>query len=117
MSIDEPAEEDLYHMGTLTRVKQMLKLPNGTIRVLVEGLKRAEIVLMHDDDNHYVASLKTFEDDPSKDIEDQALMRTMLEHFEQYIKMSKKYLLKHILLSQILMNLAGWRILLLLISH
>ncbi|MDF2902942.1 MAG: ATP-dependent protease La [Bacillus sp. (in: firmicutes)] len=90
VSIDEPAEEDLYHMGTLTRVKQMLKLPNGTIRVLVEGLKRAEIVLMHDDDNHYVASLKTFEDDPSKDIEDQALMRTMLEHFEQYIKMSKK---------------------------
>ncbi len=90
VSIDEPTEEDLYHMGTLTRVKQMLKLPNGTIRVLVEGLKRAEIVLMHDDDKHYVASLKTFEDDPTKDIEDQALMRTMLEHFEQYIKMSKK---------------------------
>ena len=40
ISIDEPAEEDLYQVGTLTRVKQMLKLPNGTIRVLVEGLSR-----------------------------------------------------------------------------
>lgn len=90
VSIDEPSEEDLYHMGTLTRVKQMLKLPNGTIRVLVEGLKRAEIVLLQDEENHYVASLKTFEDDQDKDVEAQALMRTMLEHFEQYIKMSKK---------------------------
>ncbi len=43
LSIDEPTEEDLYKMGTLTKVKQMLKLPNGTIRVLVEGLIRAEI--------------------------------------------------------------------------
>lgn len=90
VSIDEPTEEDLFHIGTLTRVKQMLKLPNGTIRVLVEGLKRAEIVLLHDEETHYVASLKTYEDNPTKDVEDQALMRTMLEHFEQYIKLSKK---------------------------
>ncbi len=90
ISINEPSEADLYHMGTLTRVKQMLKLPNGTIRVLVEGLKRAEIVEFQDEENHYVASLKTFEDEITKDVEDQALMRTMLDHFEQYIKMSKK---------------------------
>jgi ATP-dependent Lon protease len=90
VSIDEPTEEDLYRIGTLTRVKQMLKLPNGTIRVLVEGLKRAEIVQLHDEDTHYVASLKAYEDVPTKDVEDQALMRTMLEHFEQYIKLSKK---------------------------
>ncbi len=74
----------------LTKVKQMLKLPNGTIRVLVEGLKRAEIVTFQDEENHYVASLKTYEDLITKDIEDQALMRTMLDHFEQYIKLSKK---------------------------
>lgn len=90
ISLDEPAEEDLYRVGTLTKVKQMLKLPNGTIRVLVEGIKRAEIVSLFDEEDHYVVSLNTFEDRVTKDVEDQALMRTMLDHFEQYIKMSKK---------------------------
>lgn len=90
ISIDDPTEEDVYHMGTLTKVKQMLKLPNGTIRVLVEGLKRAEIISFFDEDDHYEVSLRTYEDRETKDAEDQALMRTMLEYFEQYIKMSKK---------------------------
>ncbi|MFE8696915.1 endopeptidase La [Cytobacillus sp. FJAT-53684] len=90
ISIDEPGEEDLYKRGTLTRVKQMLKLPNGTIRVLVEGLKRAEIVEFYDETNYYAVSIDVFEESTTKDVEDQALMRTMLEYFEQYIKVSKK---------------------------
>jgi ATP-dependent Lon protease len=89
-SIDDPTEDDLYHMGTLTKVKQMLKLPNGTIRVLVEGLKRAEIISFFDEEDHYQVSLRTYEDRTAKDAEDEALMRTMLGYFEQYIKMSKK---------------------------
>src|SRR6478752_8676782 len=56
VSIDEPSEEDLYKLGTLTKVKQMLKLPNGTIRVLVEGLKRAEIVTFQDENEFYSVS-------------------------------------------------------------
>lgn len=90
VSIDEPLEDDLYKMGTLTKVKQMLKLPNGTIRVLVEGLKRAEITSFFDEDDHYSVEIKTYEDPVEKDAESQALMRTMLDYFEQYIKMSKK---------------------------
>jgi ATP-dependent Lon protease len=90
VSIDDPTEDELYRMGTLTKVKQMLKLPNGTIRVLVEGLKRAEIVEFYDEESHFSASLKTYEDRDTKDVEDEALMRTMLEYFEQYIKLSKK---------------------------
>ena len=90
LAIDEPVEEDLYHMGTLTKVKQMLKLPNGTIRVLIEGLKRAEIVEFIDEPSHFSVRLKTYEDNKEIDTEDQALMRTMLEYFEQYIKISKK---------------------------
>lgn len=90
VSIDEPLEDDLYKMGTLTKVKQMLKLPNGTIRVLVEGLKRAEIVTFFEEDDHYSVEIKTYEDPVEKDAESQALMRTMLDYFEQYIKMSKK---------------------------
>ncbi|WP_059171310.1 endopeptidase La [Bacillus sp. FJAT-27445] len=90
ISIDEPAEEDLYNIGTLTKVKQMLKLPNGTIRVLVEGLQRARIVSFDDLDDYFSVSVEAYEDRNTKDVEDQALMRTMLDYFEQYIKMSKK---------------------------
>ncbi|MCQ6273495.1 endopeptidase La [Bacillus sp. V3B] len=90
LSLDVPLEEDLYHMGTLTKVKQMLKLPNGTIRVLIEGLKRAEIREFIDEPDYFLVRLNTYEDEETIDAEDQALMRKMLEYFEQYIKVSKK---------------------------
>lgn len=90
VSIDEPGEEDLYSMGTITKVKQMLKLPNGTIRVLVEGLKRGKIIAFHDEETYLAVTVESFEDKDTKDVEDEALMRTMLEYFEQYIKLSKK---------------------------
>ena len=53
VSIDEPTEEEIYKMGTLAHVKQMLKLPNGTIRVLVEGLHRGKIEQFIDNDQYY----------------------------------------------------------------
>ncbi|CAI9396980.1 MULTISPECIES: endopeptidase La [Bacillaceae] len=90
MDIDEPEEEDLYKIGTLTKVKQMLKLPNGTIRVLVEGVQRAELEELMEEDGYFAASLHLYEEETSKDVEDEALMRTMLQYFEQYIKISKK---------------------------
>ncbi|MEH7744143.1 LON peptidase substrate-binding domain-containing protein, partial [Neobacillus drentensis] len=90
VSIDDPSEEDLYTIGTLTKVKQMLKLPNGTIRVLVEGLNRGEITSFHDEEDYYAVTIVTYDDPDTKDVEDQALMRTMLDYFEQYIKLSKK---------------------------
>ncbi|MBS4222604.1 endopeptidase La [Bacillus sp. FJAT-49682] len=90
VSIDEPGEEDIYEMGTLTKVKQMLKLPNGTIRVLVEGLTRGKLTTLKNEGTYLSAELELFEDEEEKDVEVQALMRTMLEYFEQYIKLSKK---------------------------
>ncbi|MRX74221.1 endopeptidase La [Bacillus lacus] len=90
ISIDEPAREDIYDIGTLTRIKQMLKLPNGTIRVLVEGINRAEIQDFREHEDHTTVKLSVIEERELKDIEDEALMRTMLEYFEQYIKLSKK---------------------------
>ncbi|QFK72405.1 endopeptidase La [Pradoshia sp. D12] len=89
-STDEPSEDDLYEMGTLTKVKQMLKLPNGTIRVLVEGLSRAQMVSYEDDSDFLTAKLEIIEDPVEKDPETEALMRTLLNYFEQYIKISKK---------------------------
>lgn len=53
LSVDEPAKEDLYEVGTLAYVKQMVKMPNGTTRILVEGLKRATIEQFNENDEYY----------------------------------------------------------------
>ncbi|TXC90126.1 endopeptidase La [Metabacillus litoralis] len=90
ISIDEPQEEDIYEIGTLTKIKQMLKLPNGTIRVLVEGIERGEIERFVEEDNYYSVEITMHKDPEEKGVEEEALMRTMLEYFEQYIKLSKK---------------------------
>ncbi|KIO60152.1 ATP-dependent protease La Type I [Bacillus subtilis] len=68
----------------------MLKLPNGTIRVLVEGLKRAHIVKYNEHEDYTSVDIQLIHEDDSKDTEDEALMRTLLDHFDQYIKISKK---------------------------
>ncbi|GAA0333755.1 endopeptidase La [Bacillus carboniphilus] len=88
--MDNPSKDDVYQYGTLTKIKQMLKLPNGTVRVLVEGLKRAELVEFIDKETHLEAHINPVDVIDEKDIEKEALMRTLLEYFEQYIKMSKK---------------------------
>ncbi|UTG84491.1 endopeptidase La [Bacillus paranthracis] len=90
MNIDDPKEDDIYSVGTVAKVKQMLKLPNGTLRVLVEGLHRAEIVEFIEEENVVQVSIKTITEEVEADLEEKALMRTLLEHFEQYIKVSKK---------------------------
>ncbi|WP_100402184.1 endopeptidase La [Bacillus sp. FJAT-42315] len=89
-NIDDPIQEDLFETGTLTKVKQMLKLPNGTIRVLVEGLERATIETVEDKEEYFLATVQTHADEQLINTELQALMRTLLQYFEQYIKLSKK---------------------------
>ncbi|RFB64832.1 endopeptidase La [Bacillus thuringiensis] len=90
MNIDDPKEDDIYSVGTVAKVKQMLKLPNGTLRVLVEGLHRAEVIEFIEEENIVQVSIKTVTEEVEDDLEEKALMRTLLEHFEQYIKVSKK---------------------------
>ncbi|MED2791412.1 endopeptidase La [Bacillus wiedmannii] len=90
MNIDDPKEDDIYSVGTVAKVKQMLKLPNGTLRVLVEGLHRAEVVEFIEEENVVQVSIQTVTEEVEDDLEEKALMRTLLEHFEQYIKVSKK---------------------------
>lgn len=90
VGVNEPEKEDIYHVGTLSKVKQMLKLPNGTIRVLVEGLNRGRIVNFVDNDETYEVEVENIFDTVETGVEEEALMRTLLEQFEQYIKVSKK---------------------------
>ncbi|WP_404404165.1 endopeptidase La [Jeotgalibacillus malaysiensis] len=90
MAIDQPEQDDLAGMGTLTKVKQMLKLPNGTIRVLVEGIERGKITSFVESDPFFTVEVESFPDDPEKSPEYEALMRTLTDYFEQYIALSKK---------------------------
>ncbi|MFF2595697.1 endopeptidase La [Priestia megaterium] len=90
MGIDEPTKEDLYRTGTLAKIKQMLKLPNGTMRVLVEGLNRVTVTELEDSEEYFVVHVEKQNEEHQVDVEDKALMRTLLDYFEQYIKLSKK---------------------------
>ncbi|WP_456266675.1 MULTISPECIES: endopeptidase La [unclassified Bacillus (in: firmicutes)] len=90
ISIDEPGEEEIFKVGTYTKIKQMLKLPNGTIRVLVEGLNRAQIDSYVELEDYTSVDIKELAEEELKDAEAEALMRTLLDHFDQYIKISKK---------------------------
>ena len=79
--------------------------------MLVEGLNRAEIIEFYDEENYYSVKIKIYEDSDEKDVEDQALMRTMLDYFEQYIKLSKKISAETYSSVAILKNQAEWLIL------
>lgn len=88
--IEEPDANQIYSIGTVARVKQMLKLPNGTIRVLVEGLQRAKIEEYLQQEDYFVVSITYLQEEKADENEVEALMRSVLGHFEQYIKLSKK---------------------------
>ncbi|KZE64480.1 peptidase [Fictibacillus phosphorivorans] len=90
VSIEDPAEEEIYHVGTLSKVNQMLKLPNGTIRVLVEGIQRGKITAFMDEKTHTEVEVELTDDVDVKEAETEALMRAVLAQFEQYINLSKK---------------------------
>lgn len=88
--VDEPNPEDIYTMGTIAQVKQMLKLPGGTIRVLVEGLSRAHVREIIATEPFFKAEAEEVDEDITKSVEVEALMRSVIYQFEQYIKLSKK---------------------------
>ncbi|WP_068615717.1 endopeptidase La [Paenibacillus tuaregi] len=90
VNIEEPTQEDIFRVGTVAKVRQMLKLPNGTIRVLVEGMERAEIIQYLDTEEYYEVMAKELPEEETSDPEVDALMRTVLTQFEHYINLSKK---------------------------
>ncbi|MFC4776439.1 endopeptidase La [Paenibacillus sp. GCM10023252] len=90
VNIEEPTEEDIYRIGTIAKVRQMLKLPNGTIRVLVEGVVRAEILGYLPNEEYYEVTARELAEEETDDPEVDALMRSVLNQFEHYITLSKK---------------------------
>ena len=87
---DDPSTEDIYSIGTVSTVLQLLKLPDGTVKVLVEGGQRAKIVQFADNPDFFQAEAEII-DEPEGDFQElEALSRSVVTQFEQYIKLNKK---------------------------
>ena len=87
---DEPDASDLYDIGTFATVLQMLKLPDGTVKVLVEGLHRVRVSDFVETDECFLAKAEKIADPVENDSETEALMRTVFTQFDQYVKLNKK---------------------------
>ena len=87
---DDPTKADLYETGAVATILQLLKLPDGTVKVLVEGKSRARLVEMHDQGEYFTADVEEVEDDVVDPSESSALMRTVIEQFEGYVKLNRK---------------------------
>ncbi|WP_323795728.1 endopeptidase La [Nisaea sp.] len=87
---DDPSPADIYTVGTVGTVLQLLKLPDGTVKVLVEGIQRARITEFKDNEDFFEAFAEPIVDDESDDPEQEALSRAVVSQFEQYIKLNKK---------------------------
>ncbi|HYE28795.1 MAG TPA: endopeptidase La [Allosphingosinicella sp.] len=87
---DDPDRDALYDMGVVATVLQLLKLPDGTVRVLVEGQQRANLVSMATEDGHLVAEIDPVEIEEPEGAEVAALMRSVVEQFENYSKLNRK---------------------------
>jgi len=87
---DDPSTSDIYTIGTIGTVLQLLKLPDGTVKVLVEGGQRARILRFAENENFFQAQAETIAEKAGANQEIEALGRTVVAQFEQYIKLNKK---------------------------
>jgi ATP-dependent Lon protease len=87
---DDPATDAIYEIGTLASVLQLLKLPDGTVKVLVEGAERAKIERYTDRAEYFEAEASTLAETPSEQVEAEALARSVVNEFESYVKLNKK---------------------------
>ena len=89
-SDDDPSPDSIYEIGTLASVLQLLKLPDGTVKVLVEGLERAKVQKYSDRADYYEATAVALADTDANSVEAEALARSVVSDFESYVKLNKK---------------------------
>ena len=90
-AVEDPVAADLYQTGTVAQVLQVLKLPDGTVKVLVEGLCRGQVLTIEDTGGLFVSHIETVKDNDSESHPElEAVRRTLLAQFEQYAKLNKK---------------------------
>jgi len=89
-SDDDPATDSIFEVGTLASVLQLLKLPDGTVKVLVEGAERAKVLKYTDRSDYYEADATVLADDVGERVEAEAMARSVVTEFENYVKLNKK---------------------------
>lgn len=87
---DDPDRDALYDLGVVATAMQLLKLPDGTVRVLVEGLRRARLVDLVESDGYLSATVEDVPEEEAADLEAQALMRSVIDQFDNYAKLNKR---------------------------
>lgn len=87
---EDPAGDDIYHVGTLGTVLQLLRLPDGTVKVLIEGLERVKLNKIYNNDDYLAASITVMPEPEDKSPELEGIVRAVLTQFEEYVKLSKK---------------------------
>ncbi|QDQ26016.1 endopeptidase La [Chitinimonas arctica] len=87
---DEPVAADMYDIGTVATILQMLKLPDGTVKVLVEGSQRALVEQITEEEGHFTVTAKPVPMDVAEDTETEAMRRALLGQFDQFVKLNKK---------------------------
>ncbi len=88
--INEPERMDIHRTGTIVHITQLLRLPDGTMKILVEGIVRAKIVRYIPSESHFRVKIEPLPDEPMADAEQEALQRKMLELFGDYVKLNKR---------------------------
>jgi ATP-dependent Lon protease len=89
-SDDDPATDSIYEIGTLASVLQLLKLPDGTVKVLVEGAQRAKVLKYTDRSDYFEADAVVLDDNLGEHVEAEAMARSVVTEFENYVKLNKK---------------------------
>ena len=89
-TVEDPTDDDIYHVGTIGTVLQLLRLPDGTVKVLIEGLERVKIDKFYKNQSYIEASVTILPDSDKNTQELEALVRAVLSQFEEYVKLSKK---------------------------
>src|SRR5690606_18582239 len=87
---DEPKAEDMFDIGCVSSILQMLKLPDGTVKVLVEGVQRANTSAIHDEEEYFTADVVPVQPEGQITPEVEALRRAVTQQFDQYVKLNKK---------------------------
>jgi len=87
---DDPSSDDIYEVGTISTVLQLLKLPDGTVKVLVEGVARARVIRFSENDEFFEVYADVMSEKESEEEEIEALSRSVVSQFEQYLKLNKK---------------------------
>ncbi|RUO21154.1 endopeptidase La [Aliidiomarina iranensis] len=88
--VEEPTAEDIYEVGAVATILQMLKLPDGTVKVLVEGVQRAKVTAWQPKGDFFRADIEALITEPMEEKEEEVLVRSALNQFEGYVKLNKK---------------------------